>query len=123
MRKILPILVIACYCQPIFALDQQPDWLLNHQPNEVTGCAKIKPGKLMMAKRIALVKARTEYLTVQKADISSTIHMTEGENGQSLSQTIQVKTEGVTDARLLPSQQAKATFDGIEYWCVLISEN
>ncbi len=121
MKQVIALLGLFIFHNASFATTQQPDWLLNHKPNEATGCAVIKQGKLMVAKRIALAKARAEYLTMQKAHISSNIEMTQSDNEQDFQQTINVKTQGQAGTNLLPTQQAKVTFEKVEQWCVLVS--
>ncbi len=121
MKQAIALVALISFCGVLNAMEQQPEWLLNHQPNQATGCAVIKPGKLLVAKRIALAKARAEYLTIQKAQISSNIEMTQSDKGQDFKQTINVKTQGQAGINLLPTQQAKTTYEGVEQWCVLVS--
>ena len=121
MKLVIALLGLFIFHGSSYATTQQPEWLLNHQPNQATGCAVIKQGNLMVAKRIALAKARAEYLTIQKAQISSNIEMTQSDKGQDFQQTISVKTQGEAGINLLPTQQAKTTYEGAEQWCVLVS--
>ncbi len=120
MKQLIALLGLVLFCGACYA-STQPDWLLNHQPNQATGCAVIKQGKLNVAKRIALAKARAEYLTMQKAHISSNIEMTQSNSGQDFQQTINVKTQGQAGINLLPTRQAKITFENVQQWCVLVS--
>jgi len=121
MKQLMALIGLVFITGFSYANTQPPEWLLNHQPNQATGCAVIKPGKLLVAKRIALAKARAEYLTIQKAQISSNIEMTQSDKGQDFKQTINVKTQGQAGINLLPTQQAKTTYEGVEQWCVLVS--
>jgi len=121
MKQLIALLGLVFITGLSYASTQPPEWLLNHQPNQATGCAVIKQGKLMAAKRIALAKARAEYLTMQKAHISSSIEMTQSNKKQDFQQTINVKTQGEAGINLLPTQQAKTTFEGVTQWCVLVS--
>jgi len=121
MKQLIALLGLVFITGLSHASTQPPEWLLNHQPNEATGCAVIKPGKLLVAKRIALAKARAEYLTIQKTQISSHIEMTQSNKKQDFKQTINVKTQGEAGINLLPTQQAKTSYEGVEQWCVLVS--
>ena len=121
MKQLLALVGLVFITTLSFASTPPPEWLLNHQPNQATGCAVIKQGKLMAAKRIALAKARAEYLTMQKAHISSNIEMTQSNKKQDFQQTINVTTQGEAGINLLPIQQVKTTFEGVTQWCVLVS--
>ncbi len=121
MKQVIALLGLVVITGLSYATTQPPVWLLNHQPHEATGCSVIKNGNLLVAKRIALAKARAEYLTIQKAHISSSIEMTASNQGQDFKQTINVKTQGEAGINLLPTQQAKTTYGGVEEWCVLVS--
>jgi len=121
MKQAIALLALISFSGVLNANEQPPEWLLNHQPNQATGCAVIKQGKLLVAKRIALAKARAEYLTMQKAHISSNIEMTQSNKEQDFKQTINVNAQGQAGINLLPTQQAKTTFEGAEQWCVLVS--
>ncbi len=121
MKQVIALLGLLFFYGLSSATEQQPEWLLNHQPHEATGCSVIKKGGLLVAKRIALAKARAEYLTIQKAHISSSIEMTASNQRQDFKQTINVKTQGEAGINLLPTQQEKTFYDGVEQWCVLVS--
>jgi len=106
---------------------QLPKWLVDTPKDYVTACAKIKNSNIVQAKKVALIKAKSEYLATKQVKLKSESvinrHVTD-KNGVvdseiRIDEEIKQNTAGEVDHVQYVRESDQVTIDGIVNYCVL----
>lgn len=97
-----------------------PAWVLNHSPDQASGCSEVKKGNVLQAKRVALIKARRTLIESRSITISAESSLKQDGKHQEFSQVVKTTSKGNAGIANLPIEQGHYEVGNKEYWCVLI---
>lgn len=117
LRVSIICIVAAVISVPVNAY---PDWVLNHTPNQASGCSQITNGNLPLAKRVALIKARRTLIENESVTITAESTLTESDSKQEFIQAVKTHSKGNAGIKNLPIEQGKYWVKDKLFWCVLI---